>query len=157
MPFLIGLTAAFAAFWAAIAVLVIVLLVSFALLGIGSFEFNGEPVTRAEFLRRMPTAALIMLAIATYFAALAVGVWRERAWVRPAVLVLWLGVSAFLVGQGIGGNVGLIEALAWSTIYMGFVGWYFYGKSNVVAYYRALEKREREAANPVNVDQAAAG
>ena len=153
MPLLVRLAAAFAGFWAACALLALLMVIGIALFGGGPFEFNGAPVSRGEFLRRLPPLALGFGALVAYFGAVALGVWRERTWVRPAVLIFWLAVSAVLVAQGIMGAIGLAEALVWPAVYLGFVGWYFYAKPNVVAYYRALEVREREAAESVDSDQ----
>jgi hypothetical protein len=155
MPLLVGLAATFAGFWAACSVPTLVIMVAVALFGNGPFEFNGAPVSRAEFLRRIPVVVLSLGALAVYFGAVAVAVWRERAWVRPAVLAFWLAVSALLVAQGISGTMSLVEALVWSAVYLGFVGWYFYAKPNVVAYYGALQAREREGPAPSGTDQRA--
>lgn len=155
MPLLVRLSGAFAGLWAACALLVLALMIGVALFGGGPFEFNGEPVSRASYLRHLPPVALGLGALATYFGAVAFGIWRERAWVRPAVLAFWLGISALLVGQGIAGVMNVAVALIWPAIYLGFVGWYFYRKPNVVDYYRALEARARPAANGEGVDQRA--
>jgi hypothetical protein len=156
MPVLVQLAAIFAAIWAAIALLVLALLFAMAVSGTGTFEWNGAPVSREEFLRHLPLLALGLGVPAVYLGTVALGVRRERAWVRPAVVALWLAVSALLIGQGIVGAMGLATALLWSAVYIGFVGWYFYAKANVVAYYRVLEAWERQAASPTSADQQAA-
>ena len=154
-PLLILLSAAFFGFGAAVMALTLALMIAVALFGDGPFTFNGEPVSRAEFLRRAPLVWLGLGLPAVYLGALSVGVWRQRAWVRPAVLVFWLLVSAILVAQAAVADVGWAEAVGASALYLGSVGWYFYGKSNVVAYYRTLERREREAAHHPPTSEAA--
>jgi hypothetical protein len=156
MPLLIRLAAAFAGFWAACATLAILTLIATALFGDGPFEFNGEPLSRAEFFRRLPLAVLGIGVFIAYFGAIAVGAWRERAWVRPAVLALWLAVSALLVGQRVVGAMDLVTAIAWSAVYLTFVSWYFYAKPNVTSYYRALELRERDVRVGAPIDHRAA-
>lgn len=147
IPLLIRMAAAFAGLWTACTLLLLVMMLLIALFSHGPFEFNGSPVSRAEFLRRGWPVALAFGLVATCFGTIAVGVWRERSWVRPAVLAFWLAISALLVGQGVVGDIDLFEAIVWPVIYIGFVGWYFYSKPNVVAYYRALERRELDEDN----------
>lgn len=152
VPLLIRIAGVFAGFWASIVCVVLLALVAMIGLDTGSFEFNGEPVSREEFAQKLPLMAAALGTPAIYLGAVALGIWRGRAWVRPAVLVFWLLVSVGLVLQGVLGMVDLVLAVASSIAYITFVAWYFYFKPNVVNYYRSLQnpvKRTSETSDRI--------
>jgi hypothetical protein len=105
-----------------------------AAVGVGSYAINGEPVSAHEFLR---VAGLLLAAIAGLLLAIAFAFWRERPWGRHAVLAFWLysaAAAAALAQNPLSALGSVFECLAMAAV----AAWYFYGKPNVVAYYRAL-------------------
>jgi hypothetical protein len=147
-PFLLQAGAAFAGLSAVVGALTVLAMLAIASFSTGPFTWNDRPVSRAQFLGYLPLFLLVFSVPVVYFGVIALGVWRERSWTRHAVLAMWLIVAADLIGQGFAGELGLATALGWSSVYLATVGWYFYGKANVVAYYRALESRERGGEPP---------
>lgn len=109
-PLLIRIAGVFAGFWAALVCVILLGLIAMIVLDAGSLEFNGRPVSRDEFARQFPTIVAALGVPAIYLGAVAVGVWRERAWVRPAVLAFWILISLGLVVQAVLGILDVVLA-----------------------------------------------
>lgn len=63
---------------------IILVLLILAPFGAGDFTIDGETVSGAEFLRR--GGGITFAAIGALLVAIAVGLWRGRAWVRPLMM-----------------------------------------------------------------------
>jgi hypothetical protein len=106
-----------------------------------TFSLNGQNVSGHEFFR---TAGPGLIVLGLLSLAIAYGIWQERPWTRWAIVAFWLALLAMNIGlawsvNGLAGAAGAIVALA---TFLLFVGWYLFGKSNVVEYYRALAQAE---------------
>jgi hypothetical protein len=125
-------------FWAGASLLVIVLLV----IGDGPLPLGGRAVPRDEALARiLPIPGPMALAAAGAALALALG----KHWARSAVLLpfalaavtpAFTGVATSAVDLAIGA-AALVPAVA-------ALVWYLYFRPRVVAYFQALEAREKE-------------
>lgn len=108
----------------------------------GNFSLNDEPVTGPEFLRTVGlqggTLGLLLLLIAY-------GLWQERSWARPLMMVFWFACTVFLLFSQLraGTTASAIgTTLFWGAVYAGPSAAYLYFKESVTAYYRALEQAE---------------
>jgi hypothetical protein len=150
-PLLLTLFAAFFGFFAAVGAVVLLV----ALLGSGPYTVNGVPTSKPVFMKAVGPFLPIVVAAAI----LAYGLWKERLWGRPMFLAFYavVGIASAVMplvvtastSAGLGGSVDanagaaatsaeLISAFAFTAVVIGFFGWYLYGKTNVVQYYRAL-------------------
>ena len=142
MPLLLRLGLWLSVLLAALFVLALVLLAIVLPLN-DAFPLGDRTVSRAEFLAATwPTLSILPVTTA-FVVAIAVGVWRERAWARPVMLVYtvvsiaWVTVVGVLAHQPVATSLVIEGALA------AFTGWYLYAKRSVVTYYDALKARER--------------
>jgi FtsH-binding integral membrane protein len=105
------------------------------------YTINGETVSGHEFLR---TAGAAFGAMGIASLAIAFGVWKERAWTRYLIMAFWAVVLATNIGFGWAqsGFAGVVSAVAGSALVVVLVGWYLFGKENVVEYYQALEREQ---------------
>jgi hypothetical protein len=125
------------AFWAAVGLFVFGVN---ALSSGGSYTINGEAVTREDFMRRVGAVMLVMPALMAFAGVTAWGLYRDRLWARPAVLGLFAAAfigPAVAVASEPGFRESLLTGALSGALVVGAPGWYFYGKANVVAYYRA--------------------
>lgn len=140
-PVLITVFAVFLSFFAATGTLV---LLSVAL-GSGPYTVNGAPASKEAFMKVMAPFLPIVLTAAV----LAYALLRERRWGRPLFLGFYLliGVAAVAMQYLVRDVVpieaeltaaDLVSGLIMIAGFVGFFGWYFYRKSNVVEYYRVL-------------------
>ena len=112
-----------------------------ALSGSGTFVFNGQPVSSAEFLA---SAGVLFVSIGVVSIAIGVGLVRERTWSRWLIVLYWALSTAGAIGAGwarsggAGAAMGVISVLPPAL----FSYWYLFEKENVVAYYRALRMHE---------------
>ncbi len=143
MPFLLLCGMGFSAFMAGIGLLVLILMVPMLVFG-SSFTFNGEAVSRAEFLARSWPLLLFWPLLMGLVGAIAYGLLRERSWSRSCILAFW-GISAIaqvpLAFQADSSGMELVSALLAFAILGGCAVWYLYGKTNVIAYYHAIGQR----------------
>jgi len=104
-----------------------------------SYTVNGEAVSGHEFLL---SAGVAFAALGALSLAIAFGIWRERVWTRYLILVFWAVVVAANIGLGWAQSriSGVLSAVAGIATVLLLVGWYLFGKENVVEYYRALER-----------------
>jgi O-antigen/teichoic acid export membrane protein len=128
--------------WAAtLGAAIVLLLLALAPFDVGRYTIHDEPVSGPEFLHR---AGLLFTTLGGVLVAIAVGLWREREWSRPLMVLTWivLGVGTLVsdleprAGGLVGGTVTML-------ITAGLATWYLYHKRNVVAYYRVIERRSR--------------
>ena len=125
-------------------------LLVFMVINIGSYEIDGEPATRAEFLRVMGIPTLVFGGLS------GVAAWalrRERTWAREAILVFW-GTATVVVVLLLA-TQGRLRALGWLPAILagalGAFGWYLYFKGSVRTYYNALARgSEPTIATPVH-------
>ena len=103
----------------------------------GSFSIGSEPVSGPEFLRH---AGLAVGLLGALLLAVAYGFWQRRSWSRHVVMAFHLysaGAALMLATGAEAVAVALQSALLFLV-----AGWYFYGKANVVAYFRHLRAVE---------------
>lgn len=105
------------------------------------YTINGEAVSGHEFMR---TAGAAFGATGIASLAIAFGIWKERWWSRYVIMAFWAVVVAMNVGFGWAqsGFGGVASAVAGSALVVVLVGWYLFGKENVVEYYQALEREQ---------------
>src|SRR6266851_282150 len=120
------------------------LLMLLAPLNAAHYTIDGEAVTGLEFLRR---AGVLYATIGGSALAAAYAIWRELSWSRWAMVVFWLAQVAGAIGfgwadAGVRGAAGAIASL---LLVLVLVGWYLFGKENVVEYYETLKKGETAA------------
>ena len=106
-----------------------------------NFTVNGEAVTGHEFLATVGAGIAVMGVLAL---AIAYGIWQERSWTRWLILGFWAALVAMNVGLGWAnsGTNGAVSAIISVAVFVLLVGWYLFGKENVVEYYRALGREE---------------
>ena len=111
------------------------------------FTVNGDVVTGHEFLK---TAGLALTVLGALALGIAYGIWQERPWTRWLILGFWATVVALDVGLGWAqaGLGGAASAVATLAVVLLLVGWYLFGKENVVEYFRALEHAARTRTGP---------
>jgi len=117
---------------------VFLILLVLAPFDVGSYSINDEPVTGPEFFRR---AGFSFGLIGILLVSIAVGLWREREWVRPLMLLYWV-VLPLSVLAGTGWQVDdLIVSLVAMAVGVGCAAWYLYARQNVRAYFEARPSR----------------
>jgi hypothetical protein len=134
-PMLISFGMIGSALWA----ILWIILLGLAPFNLGSYDINGQEVSGPEFLRE---AGVTLVALTLLSAAIAIGIYRERAWSRFLMLSYWAVTGAFQIVLAIrssGGAAEIATAVLMALIYVGAAGWYLYGKENVVEYYKVLE------------------
>jgi len=111
-----------------------------AALDLGTYSINGETVSGRHFIGRLGMlwglAGVLCLVIAY-------GLFRERAWTRPLMLVFWVvvGLGRFTTRVEIGGpGAGAVVAIAWTAFCVFTAGAYLYGQRRVAEYYRLLAR-----------------
>ena len=117
------------------------------------FSIDGDTVTGHEFLATTGAGMTVMGVLAL---AIAYGIWQERSWTRWLILGFWTAVVAMNVGLGWAnsGPSGAVSAVVAVALFVLLVGWYLFGKENVVEYYRALGREE--SARPGSVSKGGA-
>lgn len=116
---------------------IVLLLLVLAPFNLASYSIDGQVVTGLEFLR---DGGLSFALIGGWFAAIAIGLWRERAWARPVMLAYWPISAALVVALSWHDahllstvvSTGLFTLIAFPT-----AAWYLYDKENVVAYFKS--------------------
>jgi hypothetical protein len=105
------------------------------------FTVNGEAVTGHAFLWTVGPAFLVLGTLAL---AIAYSIWQERSWTRWLILGYWATGLALGIGLGVAdsGTAGAASAVIRTAPFLLVVGWYLFGKANVVEYFRALERAE---------------
>jgi hypothetical protein len=111
----------------------------------GTFTVDGQVVSGPEFLRR---AGVLFATVALLMAAIALGLWRNRPWVRPIMVGYWVLAAAMPLALG-----GETRSELWPTSVLllaaaGIAAWYLYGKENVRAYFEAWTERSAGARGP---------
>jgi hypothetical protein len=100
----------------------------------GHFTINGETVSGPEFLRHagfgMGLSTALLLAIA-------VGLWRDRAWSRPLMVLYWLSWPVMTVTFGGTDAATLLPTLLIAALLACLAAWYLYGSASARAYYDA--------------------
>jgi len=117
----------------------VLLLLFLAPFNAANYSINGERVTGSEFLER---AGVLLGILGVSSLAGAYAIWREYPWSRWAIVAFWVAQVAGAIGfgwadSGIGGAAGAVASLLTVLV---LVGWYLFGKENVVEYYQGLEK-----------------
>jgi hypothetical protein len=125
------------------------LLLASAPFDVGSYSISGEPVSGPVFLR---AAWLPFLSFGGLFLGIGIGLWRNRPWSRQLVMVFWCWAAVCMIGAALLGSsaistADLVSGLAGVGLLAPIAGWYFYRKQNVVGYYDAIERLEREGSS----------
>jgi hypothetical protein len=101
------------------------------------YKIAGYTVTREAWWRVSP----ILPVVSIFAAAIAYGFRSQRAWSRHLVLLLWAAIAIAALVSGVSGDIPrsvLWRALLEPAVLTVVCGWYFYGKPNVVEYFRAI-------------------
>jgi hypothetical protein len=125
-------------FWFAL-ILSFSLGLAFALTAAGLLPYRiaGHAVSREAWWRISPVLPLV----SAFAGAIAVGIRRRRRWTRYLVVLLWVTIALATVASYSVGDLPrsvLFRALIEPAILTALCGWYFWGKPNVVAYFRSL-------------------
>jgi hypothetical protein len=99
-----------------------------------NYTINNQPVSGAEFLRR---AGFLWAAIAAVLLVIAFGLWRERAWVRPLMVLYWLllPLGSFIVDDW--DTASILSAFFFCGVAAAIAAWYLYRRPSVRAYFDA--------------------
>jgi hypothetical protein len=139
-PAFIRLLTLFLALWAFCAGITTVLMI----FGGGStYTFNGERVTRDEFMDFMRPLFAMLVVLVPAVGATAWALYREKSWGRHAVMGLICVMTGLPVILGVGKPMVssmTVPMIIGAVAYAVPAFWYFYRKRNVVAYYRFLER-----------------
>ena len=104
---------------------------------VGEFSYNGRAVSGPEFLRLAgPTFAVV----GGLFAAIGWGLWRNKPWARPLIMLWWFALIVLVIAVSWGTPEGRIEALGTlaTLVPLAVIAWwYLYRKENVVTYFAA--------------------
>lgn len=115
---------------------VFLLLLVLAPFNAASYSINGQPLSGHEFLRAGGGYTFALIGI--WLTAIAVGLWRERAWARPFMLAYWPITEALVVAQS-WHEPDFVTSVVSTGLFTiaGFAvaAWYLYDKENVVAYF----------------------
>lgn len=109
-----------------------VLVLFFAPFDLGSYSVGGEVVSGPEFMRR---AGWLFGLFGGLLLVIGVGLWRERPWVRPLMVLFWAALVLIAVTDPDIQRSGLAATIAEAVIAVATAGWYLYGKENVCAYF----------------------
>lgn len=135
-PLLLTLLMALYGFTAAVGLLI----VAMSVLGSGPYTVDGEPVSKAEFLR---TTLSFLVPMILGAGVLAYALWKEKVWGRHMLLaVVAIALLAPILVPLAGGQTmeGWLGVLITSLLFIGFLAWYLYRKRTVVEYYAELER-----------------
>lgn len=141
-PLLLTLGIYGSAFFAGVSALFLIL----APFNIGSYSIGDRAVTGPEFLRQVGATFGVAGALC---AAISYGLWRERSWTRPLMLLFWVVLDITLITQAVkypAPDLGPVGATFFSAVYVLVSAWYLYGRASVNAYYAALRAAERTSA-----------
>ena len=105
------------------------------LMGVGVVppELDGEAVPLSSFLGAMWPLFLPIL----WSGVVAVGIWRRAMWSRWAGVATWLLLVPGLIATEGMTRTEVLVALAEVAALTLLAAWYFFGKSSVLAYYKA--------------------
>lgn len=106
------------------------------------YKIAGYTVSRAAWWRVAP----VLLVVSALAAAIAFAIRTARPWSRHAVIVLWASIAIAALVSGLSGDIPravLRRALAEPAALTLLCAWYFYGKPNVVEYFRGISKLSR--------------
>jgi len=104
---------------------------------LGSYTIDGDAVTGPQFLRQV---GLVVAFYTAVLFAIGVGLWRERAWTRPLMIVYWLALPLLVLTSADWTVGGLVLDFLWSVAMAGIAWWYLYVRPNVVAYFEARKR-----------------
>jgi hypothetical protein len=99
---------------------------------LGNYSINDQAVSGPVFLRQ---AGLVFALVVGILGAIAVGLWRERAWVRPLMIAYWLLLPLGTLSLDGWTPGSLIAAVGMAAVCAGVAALYLYGRPNVVAYF----------------------
>lgn len=135
-PFLLTLGQVFSLF----AGTLFVLLTLMAPFDVGTFRINGEQMSGPEFLRN---GGWLMTVLGGLLVVIGVGLWRERTWARPLMIIYWLSMSLMAFVGHEQGSEDIVTGVVTSVGLASIAAWYLYRKANVRAYYAARPVPDR--------------
>lgn len=103
------------------------------------YKIAGYTVSREAWWHVSP----VLLLVSALAAAIAFAIRTARPWSRHAVILLWASIAIAALVSGLSGDIPravLRRALAEPAALTLLCGWYFYGKPNVVEYFRGISK-----------------
>lgn len=117
------------------------LAMAFALTAAGLLPYRiaGQTVTRQAWWRIAP----ILTVVSAFAAAIAFGIRKRRTWTRHVVMLLWVTLGLAALASGLRGDIPpsvVARALIEPAVLLVLCAWYFYGKRNVVEYFRSIAR-----------------
>lgn len=100
------------------------------------FRINDEHVSRSEFILR---GLSLNLLVSLVFGAIAFGLWKERRWTRPLIVIGFVAIVILSFGWPPSASEWVRHAFEFAAL--AFLVWYLYFKQDVVAYYQRLQER----------------
>ncbi|MBA2339643.1 MAG: hypothetical protein H0V88_04565 [Pyrinomonadaceae bacterium] len=142
MPLLMKLGMWFASVFAIGAIV----LLSLAASGLVRPLWIGNQVVETKVWLRI--AGPLFLLTSVLMAGIAYGFRTRKAWSRHLVMIMWAAIGLYGLILGAAGDVP--RELAWralieSVVFGSVAAWYFYVKTNVVEYFRALNARKESS------------
>ena len=111
--------------------------------GVLPYKIAGYAVSREAWWRVSP----VLLVVSALAAVIAFAIRTARPWSRHAVILLWVSIAIAALVSGFSGDIPravLWRALAEPAALTLLCGWYFYGKPNVVEYFRGISKLSKD-------------
>jgi len=103
------------------------------------YKIAGYTVSHDAWWRVSP----VFLVVSGLAAAIAFAIRTARPWSRHVVILLWASIAIASLASARSGDIPravLWRALVEPAVLTLLCGWYFYGKPNVVEYFRGISK-----------------
>jgi hypothetical protein len=111
---------------------------------IGTYTFDGEPISGPEFLRRL---GLLWTAHCALLLGIGYALLSGKSWSRTFMMLHWLLMIAGMVALAWREPAGTLACSVVTLLFpVSIAAWYLYAKENVVRYYDSLRRIEEQTA-----------